>query len=157
MPLRSLAAAAFLLLAGPAQAQNVVEIDLYPDFASNPIHGSFVIDDAIAFADWLLWLEALDGPGSGGPSDIPMDVQILTEALPGQSLQLSDDMFWLADPTWSDQVQYLVHQEPELVEDRVGGSLGGILESRGAPVVDISNGFLVAISNSFLLEISNGF
>lgn len=149
-------ALAGLFLAGPAQAQNAVVVDLIPSFSPEPIHVHFDIQDAQELADWVMWLSALDGPGSGGPSDIPADIQILQQAQPGDVLHLSDDLFWLSDPSWSDPVLTLLQEQPlTLVEPLIGDSLGQSLGYGGAPG-HVQWGIQVELSTSLMADISNG-
>jgi len=104
---------------------------------------------ALDFATWLGNL-ALDGPGSGGPGDIPpeiqTDIQVLENVAPLATAEISNGLLYLSDPAY--EVQILDAKQaaqPAHQEDAMGMVVTDLLIEVGAPIdgpviVHISNG-----------------
>jgi hypothetical protein len=107
------------------------------------------IPHALDLASWLGNL-ALDGPGSGGPGDIPpevaLDLQLLELAEPFSVVDISNGFLYLSDPMYGTLILDAKQLAPfHLQEEAMSAVVTDLLVQAGAPIVGpvdvrISNG-----------------
>lgn len=119
---------------------------------------SYAMETVEALIEWIdrmMHESALDGPGSGGPSDIPTDVlddlfldlNTLAITPPGQVASISNGFLWLVDPQLELQLADLVTsgQPTAAIEQQAEQVLTNALHGAGAPLLSVD--FIVDISN----------